>query len=34
MSDALLLVIIVGVVGIALLVDLAVVVAWLRGRWR
>ena len=32
--DALLAVIVVGVVGIAVTLDLAALVAWLKGRWQ
>jgi hypothetical protein len=34
MMDALLLVLVVGVVTLALGVDLAALVGWMRGRWR
>jgi hypothetical protein len=34
MVDDLLLVIVLGVIAIAVTVDIAVAVAWLRGRWR
>jgi hypothetical protein len=34
MIDAALAIIVVGAVALAVVVDLAVVVAWLRGRWR
>jgi hypothetical protein len=34
MTDALLLLLVLGVVGIALVVDATAAVAWLRRRWR
>jgi hypothetical protein len=34
MSDALLMVIVIGVVTLALGMDLAAVIAWMKGRWR
>jgi hypothetical protein len=34
MTDALLTLVVVGVVAVALAVDLAALVGWVRGRWR